>query len=57
MAETAKILNPHKIVVLRMRTPVVVGESCPAPKLKAFQGTNRFYTIASSIAARSEGSQ
>src|SRR5213594_2277408 len=48
MAETAKILNPHKIVVLPDKDAgCSLEESCPAPKLKAFQATNpNFYTIA-----------
>src|SRR4030095_6680118 len=48
MAETAKILNPHKIVVLPDKDAgCSLEESCPADKLKAFQATNpNFYTIA-----------
>ena len=48
MAETAKILNPGKIVVLPDRDAgCSLEESCPAPKLKALQDTNpNFYTIA-----------
>src|SRR6187549_3621692 len=48
MAETAKILNPHKIVVLPDRDAGCSLEaSCPADKLKALQDTNpNFYTIA-----------
>jgi len=48
MAETAKILNPKKIVVLPDKDAgCSLEESCPADKLKAFQGTNsNFYTIA-----------
>src|SRR6266487_3787086 len=48
MAETAKILNPNKIVVLPdANAGCSLEESCPAPKLKALQDTNpNFYTIA-----------
>jgi len=48
MAETAKILNPGKIVVLPDKEAgCSLEESCPAPKLKALQDTNpNFYTIA-----------
>ena len=48
MAETAKILNPHKVVVLPDKDAgCSLEESCPGPKLKAFQDTNKnFYTIA-----------
>src|SRR6185436_18775799 len=48
MAETAKILNPGKIVVLPDKDAgCSLEQSCPAPKLKAFQDTNsNFYTIA-----------
>jgi quinolinate synthase len=48
MAETARILNPHKVVVLPDKDAgCSLEESCPAPKLKAFQATNpNFYTIA-----------
>ena len=48
MAETAKILNPEKIVVLPDQDAgCSLEESCPAEKLKAFQATNpNFYTIA-----------
>src|SRR5678809_1047346 len=48
MAETAKILNPHKIVVLPDRDAGCSLEaSCPADKLKALQDTNpNFHTIA-----------
>src|SRR5216684_4177300 len=47
MAETAKILNPHKVVVLPdADAGCSLEESCPAPKLKALQGTNpNFYTV------------
>lgn len=48
MAETAKILNPDKVVVLPDREAgCSLEESCPADKLAAFQATNpSFYTIA-----------
>jgi len=48
MAETAKILNPDKIIVLPdEHAGCSLEESCPAPKLKAFQATDpNFYTIA-----------
>src|SRR6267154_1234855 len=48
MAETAKILNPDKIVVLPdINAGCSLEESCPAPKLAKLQATNRnFYTIA-----------
>src|SRR5687767_13359775 len=48
MAETAKILNPHKIVVLPDKDAGCSLEaSCPADKLKTLQDTNpNFYTIA-----------
>jgi quinolinate synthase len=48
MAETAKILNPKKIVVLPdAAAGCSLEESCPAPKLREFQATNpNFYTIA-----------
>src|SRR3989475_10433187 len=48
MAETAKILNPHKVVVLPDKDAgCSLEESCPADKLHAFQATNpNFYTIA-----------
>src|SRR5256885_1372213 len=40
MAETAKILNPNKIVVLPDKDAgCSLEESCPADKLKAFQAT------------------
>src|ERR1700744_1234974 len=47
MAETAKILNPGKIVVLPDKDAgCSLEESCPAPKLKALQDTNpNFYTV------------
>jgi len=47
MAETAKILNPDKIVVLPDRDAgCSLEESCPAPKLAALQATNKnFYTV------------
>jgi quinolinate synthase len=48
MAETAKILNPNKIVVLPDRDAgCSLEESCPADKLAALQKTNpNFWTIA-----------
>jgi len=48
MAETAKILNPDKIVVLPDKDAgCSLEESCPADKLRALQSTNQnFYTIA-----------
>lgn len=48
MAETAKILNPGKLVILPDRDAgCSLEESCPAPKLKQLQDTNpNFYTIA-----------
>src|SRR5437667_6181053 len=48
MAETAKILNPNKVVILPDKDAgCSLEESCPAPKLKALQETNpNFYTIA-----------
>ena len=48
MAETAKILNPNKIVVLPDKDAgCSLEESCPAPKLAEFQKTNpNFWTIA-----------
>src|SRR6266404_4564254 len=48
MAETAKILNPHKIVVLPDKDAgCSLEESCPAPKLAELQATNpNFWTIA-----------
>jgi quinolinate synthase len=47
MAETAKILNPNKIVVLPDKDAgCSLEESCPADQLEAFQKTNRnFYTV------------
>ena len=47
MAETAKILNPGKIVVLPDKDAgCSLEESCPAPKLAELQATNpNFYTI------------
>ncbi len=47
MVETAKILNPHKIVVLPDQDAgCSLEESCPAPKLAEFQKTNpNFYTV------------
>src|SRR5436309_1530519 len=48
MAETAKILNPNKIVVLPdKQAGCSLEESCPANKLREFQKTNpNFWTIA-----------
>ncbi len=48
MAETAKILNPNKIVVLPDKDAgCSLEESCPAEKLEALQKTNpNFWTIA-----------
>ena len=48
MAETAKILNPNKIVVLPDKDAgCSLEESCPAEKLAALQVTNpNFWTIA-----------
>ncbi|MCP5518388.1 MAG: quinolinate synthase NadA [Verrucomicrobiales bacterium] len=48
MAETAKILNPHKVVVLPDRDAgCSLEESCPPDRLEALQATNpNFYTIA-----------
>src|SRR6266550_6935718 len=48
MAETAKILNPHKIVVLPDKDAgCSLEESCPADKLARLQKTNpNFWTIA-----------
>ncbi len=47
MAETAKILNPDKLVLLPDKDAgCSLEESCPADKLAEFQKTNpRFYTI------------
>src|SRR5213595_2443482 len=47
MAETAKILNPNKIVVLPDKDAgCSLEESCPADKLRDFQKTNpNFYTV------------
>src|SRR4051812_6360649 len=47
MAETAKILNPNKIVVLPDKDAgCSLEESCPPDKLREFQKTNsNFYTI------------
>jgi len=47
MAETAKILNPNKIVVLPDRDAgCSLEESCPADKLRELQRTNpNFYTV------------
>src|SRR6201998_3332427 len=48
MAETAKILNPDKIVVLPDKDAgCSLEESCPAPKLAQLQASNpNFWTIA-----------
>lgn len=48
MAETAKILNPNKIVILPDRDAgCSLEESCPADQLAALQATNpNFWTIA-----------
>ena len=48
MAETAKILNPNKIVVLPDKDAgCSLEESCPAPELAKLQATNpNFWTIA-----------
>ena len=48
MAETAKILNPGKIVILPDKDAgCSLEESCPAPKLAALQATNpNFFTVA-----------
>lgn len=47
MAETAKILNPNKVVILPDRQAgCSLEESCPADQLRALQATNpNFYTI------------
>jgi quinolinate synthase len=47
MAETAKILNPGKLVILPDRDAgCSLEESCPAAKLQALQQTNpNFYTV------------
>jgi quinolinate synthase len=47
MAETAKILNPEKIVILPDRDAgCSLEESCPAEKLKAWQAANPgYYTV------------
>ena len=47
MAETAKILNPRKLVVLPDKAAgCSLEESCPAEKLAEFQKTNlKFYTV------------
>lgn len=48
MAETAKILNPGKVVILPdLDAGCSLEESCPAHKLKALQSTNpKFWTVA-----------
>ena len=48
MAETAKILNPDKVVVLPDRDAgCSLEESCPAPELAKLQATNpNFWTVA-----------
>jgi len=47
MAETAKILNPEKVVVLPdLHAGCSLEESCPADRLRALQATNpNFYTV------------
>jgi len=47
MAETAKILNPNKLVILPDSSAgCSLEESCPAAKLKALQASNpNFYTV------------
>jgi quinolinate synthase len=47
MAETAKILNPNKTVILPDKDAgCSLEESCPAPRLKQLQDTNpNFYTV------------
>jgi quinolinate synthase len=47
MAETAKILNPNKLVILPDRNAgCSLEESCPASKLRELQKTNpNFYTV------------
>lgn len=48
MAETAKILNPDKLVILPdLNAGCSLEESCPAAKLRELQKTNsNFYTVA-----------